>query len=113
MEDCIFCKIVNGDIPCTKVYEDEFTLAFNDISPKAPIHVVVIPKKHVKNILELAEDAKLTYDMAHAVSEVAKNLDIDKSGFRTVANTGHNGGQSVNHFHYHVLAGKVFGENFG
>ncbi len=113
MEDCIFCKIVKGEIPCTKVYEDEYTLAFNDISPKAPIHVVVIPKKHLSNIIELSEESELACAMARAVAEVAKNLDIDKSGFRTVANTGHNGGQSVNHFHYHVLAGKVFGENFG
>jgi histidine triad (HIT) family protein len=113
MDDCIFCKIVNGEIPCTKVYEDDYTLAFNDISPKAPIHVIVIPKKHVANIIELGEDTELTLSVTRAVAEVAKILDIDKSGFRTVANTGHNGGQSVNHFHYHVLSGKVFGENFG
>ena len=113
MEDCIFCKIVAGKIPCTKVYEDETTLAFNDISPKAPIHVVVIPKKHVSNIMEAAKDKELLAAAANAVGEVAKVLDIDKNGFRTVANTGHDGGQSVDHFHFHVLAGKAFGENFG
>ena len=113
MDNCIFCKIVKGEIPCKKVYEDEMTLAFNDIDPKAPIHVVIIPKKHVKNIIELSEDKELTAAVTNAVSEVAKILDIDKNGFRTVANTGHDGGQSVGHFHFHVLAGKVFGENFG
>lgn len=113
MDDCIFCKIVNGEIPCTKVYEDDMTLAFNDISPKAPIHVVVIPKKHVANIIEASEDSEIISAVTKAISEVSKILDIDKSGFRTVANTGHNGGQSVGHFHFHVLAGKVFGETFG
>ena len=113
MEDCIFCKIVKGDIPCTKVYEDDMTLGFNDISPKAPLHVVVIPKKHVANILEASKDKELIAAVTHAVCEVSKVLDVDKNGFRTVANTGHDGGQSVDHFHFHVLAGKVFGENFG
>jgi histidine triad (HIT) family protein len=113
MDDCIFCKIVKGDIPSTKVYEDDMTLAFNDISPKAPLHVVVIPKKHVANILEAAKDKELMAAVTNAVCEVAKILDVDKNGFRTVANTGHDGGQSVDHFHFHVLAGKVFGENFG
>ena len=113
MDDCIFCKIVKGEIPCTKVYEDDMTLAFNDISPQAPLHVVVIPKKHVANILEASEDKELVAAVTHAVCEVAKTLDVDKNGFRTVANTGHDGGQSVGHFHFHVLAGKVFGENFG
>jgi histidine triad (HIT) family protein len=89
------------------------TLAFNDISPKAPLHVVVIPKKHVANILEAAKDKELMAAVTNAVCEVAKILDVDKNGFRTVANTGHDGGQSVDHFHFHVLAGKVFGENFG
>ena len=113
MEDCIFCKIVKGDIPCKKVYEDDMTLAFSDISPKAPIHVVVIPKKHVANIIEASEDSELIAAVTRAVAEVAKILDVDKNGFRTVANTGHDGGQSVGHFHFHVLAGEVFGESFG
>ncbi len=113
MSECIFCKIVKGEIPCTKVYEDEMTIAFNDISPKAPIHVVVIPKKHISNIMEASKDKELIAAVTNAVSEVAKTLDIDKNGFRTVANTGHDGGQSVDHFHFHVLAGKVYGENFG
>lgn len=112
MSECIFCKIVEGEIPCTKVYEDEMTLAFNDISPKAPIHVIVISKKHVANLEEASKDKELISAVTNAVVEVSKILDVDKNGFRTVANTGHDGGQSVNHFHFHVLAGKVFGENF-
>ena len=113
MQECIFCKIVKGEIPSTKVYEDEMTLAFNDISPKAPVHVIVIPKKHVANIVEASKDKDLLAAVANAVGEVARILDIDKKGFRTVANTGRDGGQSVDHFHFHVLAGKAFGESFG
>jgi len=112
MSECNFCKIVKGEIPCTTVYEDEMTLAFNDISPKAPIHVIVIPKKHVANLEEASKDKELISAVTNAVVEVSKILDVDKNGYRTVANTGHDGGQSVDHFHFHVLAGKVFGENF-
>ena len=113
MTDCLFCKIVSGDIPCTKVYEDEFTLAFKDIAPKAPVHVIVIPKKHVTNIIEAAKDTELMMAVANTVSTVARIMGVEYTGFRTVANTGVDGGQSVDHFHFHVLAGKTFGENFG
>ncbi|MCK5129790.1 MAG: histidine triad nucleotide-binding protein [Clostridiales bacterium] len=113
MAHCIFCKIIEGEIPCHKVYEDDRTLAFHDINPKAPMHVVVIPKKHIANIMQASEDAQLLKDMACAVTEVAKALGVQDSGFRTVTNTGEGGGQSVDHFHFHVLAGKTFGEDFG
>lgn len=112
MDNCIFCMIVKGDIPSNKVYEDDKTLAFYDINPKAPKHVVVIPKKHFKNIIEASEDKSIVQDMALAVAHVTKILNVQDDGFRTVANTGHDGGQSVDHFHFHVLAGKVFGEDF-
>ena len=113
MENCIFCKIVKGDIPNNKVYEDDWVLAFHDISPKAPIHVIVIPKKHVANILELSRDEALTVAVTKAVAAIAQKLGVTRNGFRLVANTGHDGAQSVDHFHYHILAGKVFGESFG
>lgn len=113
MKDCIFCMIARGDIPSTKVYEDDLTLAFKDISPKAPIHIIVIPKKHVANIIEARKAPELMLATLNTVSEVAKIMGVAESGFRTVANTGFDGGQSVDHFHFHVLAGKRFGEKFG
>ena len=113
MDDCIFCKIVKGEIPCKKVYEDQTTLAFHDISPKAPDHVLVIPKEHVVNIIKMADYEKLMADVINAVCEVTKILGVQEDGFRTVANTGRDGGQAVDHFHFHILAGKRFGEDFG
>lgn len=112
MQDCIFCKIIKGDIPCTKVYEDDMTLAFKDIAPKAPVHVIVVPKKHVANIIEASQNSEIITSTVKAAAEVAKIMGVNESGFRTVANTGHDGGQTVDHFHLHVLGGKVFDENF-
>jgi len=111
--NCIFCKIVAGEIPCDKVYEDDKVVCFNDIAPQAPIHVLVVPKKHVANILELSDDKDMLNDISNGIKNVAKELGIDQSGFRTVINTGKDGGQTVDHLHFHILAGKVFGENFG
>lgn len=110
--DCIFCKIIAGEIPCTKVYEDDQVLCFKDINPKAPIHVLVVPKKHVANLLEV-DDNNILNDINTAIKKVTKELGIAESGFRTVINTGHDGGQTVDHLHFHILAGKVFGEDFG
>ena len=101
---CVFCKIVAGEIPSDKVYEDEKILAFKDINPMAPVHVVVIPKKHVKNALELQEGD--LDGMIHAVQEVAGRTGVDADGFRMVMNCGQNAGQSVEHVHIHVLGGK-------
>ena len=109
---CIFCKIVSGEIPSSKVYEDEKVICFNDISPKAPIHVLVVPKKHFNNLLEVDNDETLN-DMNYAIKKVAEKLNISDSGFRTIINTGKDGGQTVEHLHFHILAGKIFGENFG
>lgn len=110
--DCIFCKIAAGDIPCTKVYEDEKVICFKDINPKAPIHVLVVPKKHIANLMEV-NDINTLNDINNVIKHVAKQLKISESGFRTVVNTGHDGGQTVDHLHFHVLAGKAFGESFG
>ena len=103
MEDCLFCKIIAGEIPCSKVYEDDMVLAFNDISPAAPVHVLVIPKKHFKNFVE-TDDAYILA-IKSAVKKITKELNIDEEGYRLVFNTGDNGGQTVHHLHFHVLGG--------
>lgn len=102
--DCLFCKIMAGEIPCTKVYEDEKTFAFRDINPQAPVHVLILPKKHMKNIL--ACDAETAAALIHAVQQVAKSEHVDADGFRIISNCGENGAQSVDHLHVHLLGGK-------
>ena len=107
MEDCIFCKIVNGTIPSSKVYEDAEVVAFDDIHPMAPVHVIVIPKKHIPTLLDVtAEDMNAVNVMVAAAAEVARIKGIDKRGFRTVINCNEEGGQVIFHLHMHVLGGK-------
>lgn len=107
MSNCIFCKIINGEIPCSKVYEDEKVLAFKDINPEAPVHILVIPKQHIQSILDLNENnISITADIFNAINIIVKQSGIDKDGFRVVANTGSNGGQTVAHLHYHILGGR-------
>ena len=109
MEDCIFCKIIKGEIPSTKVYEDENCLAFENIAPLAPIHLLVIPKKHVANITEA--DGEMLKNLFEVINKIAKEKGIDKSGFRVVTNCGEDAGQTINHLHFHILAGKKLNEN--
>lgn len=107
MEDCIFCKIIKGDIPSEKVYEDELILAFKDINPEAPIHIVVIPKKHIESLNELTKkDADIVAHIYIKTKELAQELGINKKGYRIVTNCGEQGGQTVNHLHFHVLGGR-------
>lgn len=108
MADCIFCKIAHKEIPSQLVYEDEQVVAFKDLEPQAPVHVLVIPKKHIASILELnAEDRDLTaHIMQEVIPELAKKLGIAEKGFRIVTNTGAEGGQSVKHLHFHLLGGR-------
>lgn len=107
MSDCIFCKIINGEIPSNKIYEDDKVLAFKDINPEAPIHFLVIPKQHIQSILELdSSNISVTIDIFEAINKIAKQLEIDKEGFRVVTNVGVNGGQAVSHLHYHILGGR-------
>lgn len=101
--DCIFCKIVAGEIPSTKVYEDDHVLAFRDIDPKAPSHVVVIPKKHYANIVEIPEGSGEMDALLAAIKEVAAHEDLLETGFRVVNNYKSDGGQTVDHVHFHVL----------
>ncbi|MGH9363823.1 MAG: histidine triad nucleotide-binding protein [Thermoanaerobaculia bacterium] len=105
MSDCIFCKIVQGRIPSKKVYEDERVFAFEDIAPKAPTHVLVIPKRHIARLADLAaEDAALVGEMATRAAAIARQRGL--SDFRLVANNGEGAGQSVFHLHFHLLAGR-------
>ena len=109
MEDCVFCKIIKGEIPSNKVYEDDDILAFKDIKPAAPIHILVIPKKHVKSLNEI-DDAQLISKIMFAVINIAKELGFANEGYRVINNCGENGGQAVPHLHFHILAGTKLGE---
>ena len=104
MSDCLFCKIVAGEIPSEKVYETEDVLAFKDIDPKAPFHVIVIPKKHMASAAEItAENSGVIAKVFEAIAVIAKENKLD-GGFRVVNNCGEDGGQTVGHIHFHLLA---------
>ena len=104
--DCLFCKIVNGEIPSTKVYEDDYLYAFNDINPQAPVHVLIIPKKHIDSAADITkENADLVAKVFVAAAKIAKELNLE-NGFRIVTNSGEFGCQSVHHIHFHLLSGK-------
>ncbi len=105
--NCIFCKIANGEIPAKKIYEDDRVLAFYDIAPQAPIHILIIPKKHFATLLEIGEeDSQLIGHIFLVANKIAKELKIDESGFRIVVNCNRDGGQTVFHLHFHLLAGR-------
>ena len=107
MEDCIFCKIIAGEIPSKKIFEDDRVVAFYDIDAKAPVHFLVIPKKHIGSILELGgEDGELVAHVFEVIKKLAAELEIADDGFRVVINTGENGGQTVHHLHFHILGGR-------
>lgn len=101
---CIFCDIVNGKIPSNKVLENDEFLAFHDINPKAPVHVLIIPKKHTNNFQDTP--SSLLGAMSEFIHEVAIATGVDKSGYRLITNCGQNGGQEVMHLHFHLLGGK-------
>jgi len=110
MENCLFCKIINKEIPSTIVYEDEEVLAFRDIHPIAPVHILVIPKKHIKSLNELEEQDELLVGKIYTViNKIAKQEEIDEKGFRVIVNCGEDGGQEVKHLHFHLLGGKKLG----
>ena len=107
MNDCIFCKIVNKEIPADIVYEDDKIIAFKDINAAAPIHVLIIPKRHIKSINQISDLDKSTISHIFIkISEIAKHLEIDKEGYRIVNNCGKLGGQTVDHIHFHLLGGR-------
>ena len=104
--DCIFCKILNGDIPSKKVYEDEFVYAFHDINPMAPVHVIVIPKQHIESANMVDETNSMHIaKVFEAIPKVAKELGVAEDGYRVITNIGENGGQTVKHIHFHILGG--------
>ena len=107
---CLFCKIIAGEIPASKVYEDDRLIAFNDIKPQAPMHVLVVPKKHVATINDLsAADDELVGGMVRAAASIARERGFDGPGFRTVFNCNAQAGQTVFHVHLHVLGGRALG----
>jgi histidine triad (HIT) family protein len=107
MADCLFCKIIAGEIPSTKVYEDDYVLAFRDIEPQAPQHIIIIPKKHIASANEItAENSSLIGKIFEVASKIAKELGFSENGYRIVNNCGEDGGQTVGHIHFHLLGGR-------
>ncbi len=106
MNDCLFCKIIKGEIPSTKVYEDDRILAFRDINPMAPTHILVVPKEHIAGVDEITPDnsAVVSY-IFEKIAEIAKKEGLE-NGYRVVSNIGADGGQTVRHLHFHILGGK-------
>jgi histidine triad (HIT) family protein len=108
---CLFCKIVNKEIPSNIILEDDDFLAFHDINPKAPIHILVIPKIHVDSFIEVSPE--LMAKMTNFIQKVAREVKIEKSGYRIITNIGEDGGQEVKHLHFHILGGaKLKWEHF-
>ncbi len=107
MPDCIFCKIIAGQIPASKIYEDEHTLIFKDISPKAPVHLLAIPKKHFEGIHDVpASEMSLMTELFAAIAKAVKQLQLAENGYRLVINSGEHAGQAVPHIHVHILSGR-------
>lgn len=107
MEDCIFCKIVNGNIPSKKIYEDDKVYAFYDINPEAPTHFLVIPKEHIQSVNSLNENnVEIISHIFKVINELVVKLGIAESGYRIVNNCGKDGGQTVSHIHFHILGGR-------
>jgi len=106
MSDCLFCKIIAGDIPSTKVYEDELVLAFRDIAPQAPTHILVIPKAHIASVAQItAENSAVVAHIFEVIAKVAAQEGLT-DGYRVVSNCGAHAGQTVHHLHFHILGGK-------
>ena len=111
MEDCLFCKIIKGEIPSNKVYEDDEILAFNDINPAAPIHILVVPKKHITSLAHMKkEDEVIVGKIYSVINKIAEEKGFKDEGYRVIVNCGKNAGQEVMHLHFHLLAGAKFGD---
>ena len=107
MADCIFCKIINGEIPSKKVYEDDKVYAFYDITPEAPIHFLVIPKEHIESTNDLnANNSHIVSHIFTVINKLVVELNISDTGYRVINNCGEDGGQTVKHIHFHVLGGR-------
>ncbi len=111
--DCIFCKIISGDVPSKKVYEDEQILAFHDIAPQAPVHIVVIPKQHIQSANEInVFNSPIVAKIFEAIPKIAEICNLE-NGYRIITNVGDDGCQSVKHMHFHILGGKKLVEKLG
>ncbi len=109
-QECIFCRIINGEIATEFVYQDEQVVAFRDIAPKAPVHVLVVPRRHIPSLAHVtAEDEGVLGHMMYVARQVAEQEGVLESGFRTIVNTGPDGGQEIYHIHMHVLGGRPLG----
>ncbi len=107
--DCLFCKIIDGEIPSTKVYEDDMLLAFRDINPAAPEHIVIVPKTHIASANEItADNVKYVAEIWEKIPQIAADLGFAGEGYRVVNNCGENGGQTVPHLHFHLMGGRKF-----
>ena len=112
MSDCIFCKLANKEIPTDFLYEDENVVAFNDLHPLTPVHILVVPKKHYGNIID-GIPANTLESVTKAIAAVTEKTGIKESGFRVITNTGKHGRQSINHVHFHVLGGRQLDDSIG
>ena len=111
MSDCLFCKIIAGDIPSTKVYEDETVYAFRDIAPQAPTHILVVPKAHIESCNGItADNSAVVAHIFEVIPQIAKAEGLE-NGYRVVSNCGDDAGQTVHHLHFHILGGKVLDTN--
>ena len=107
MQDCIFCKIANGELGTEFVYEDELVVAFNDLSPQAPVHILIVPKEHIASALELDDNNKnIVGHIFGVAAKIARDSGFAENGFRIINNCGKDGGQTVGHIHFHLLAGR-------
>ena len=108
--DCIFCRIISGDIPSDILYQDEQVVAFRDINPKAPVHLLLVPRKHIESVAELSEDeASIMGHLVTVANRLAREAVISRKGYRLVVNSGPEGGQEVPHLHLHLLGGRQMG----
>ena len=114
MSDCLFCKIVAGEVPSTKIFEDDELFAFEDINPQAPVHVLIIPKKHIETLNDVTpEDSPMIGRMLHRAAQIAREQGTAEAGYRTTFNVNKGGGQLVYHIHLHVLGGKQLKSSLG
>ena len=114
MSDCIFCRIVSGEIPCSLVYQDDLVLAFKDINPLAPVHILVIPKQHIESAQEVnSGNSQMIAHIFEKIPYIAREAGIADSGYRVISNVGGDGGQVVPHLHFHILGGRKLGIALG
>jgi histidine triad (HIT) family protein len=107
LEDCVFCKIIAGEIPCDRVYENDRILAFRDIQPQAPVHILILPKRHMKSVLDLADlRIGLSANIIEAAAHIVRLEQLEITGFRLLTNCGSDAGQTIDHLHFHLLGGK-------